>query len=64
VVVVGDKEMESGKLSVTFRETGEKKEMAVKTLIDLICERTHGKPFEDITMPKLLSKRPIIYNLS
>lgn len=61
VAVVGDKEMESGKLSVTIRETGEKKEMRAEELAAEIRKKTEGKPFEQLSLPKELSLRPIFY---
>ncbi|MDD2655062.1 MAG: threonine--tRNA ligase [Candidatus ainarchaeum sp.] len=61
VAVVGDKEMEAGKLSVTIRETGAKKEMAAEELAAEIRKKTEGKPFEQLSLPKELSLRPIFY---
>ncbi|MEW6721674.1 MAG: threonine--tRNA ligase [Candidatus Micrarchaeota archaeon] len=60
VVVVGDKEMESGMLSVNVRATDEKKEMSVDELAHLVEGHNHGKPFERLSLPAELSKRPII----
>lgn len=61
VAIVGDKEVEGGKLSVTVRETGEKKEMKVEELVAEIKKKTKGKPFEQLSMPKELSLRPIFH---
>ncbi len=59
-VVVGDKEMESGLLSVNIREPESKKEMSVDALIAIVEKENSGKPFERLTLPPELSKRPVI----
>ncbi len=61
VAVVGDKEMESGKVAVTVRETGEKKLISAEELAAEIRKRTEGKPFEELCLPKELSLRPIFH---
>ncbi len=57
IAVIGDKEIESGKLTVSIRETGEKKEMSIEELVNEI----EGKQmyFERLNMPWLLSKRVV-----
>lgn len=60
IAVIGDKEIESGKLSVTIRETGEKKEMPVNEVAALLEKENSGKPFEMLSLAQSLSKRPII----
>lgn len=60
IVVVGDKEMETGLLSVNLRSTDEKKEMSVDELGHIVESENHGKPFERLSLPPELSKRPII----
>ncbi|MFH1685116.1 MAG: threonine--tRNA ligase [Candidatus Micrarchaeota archaeon] len=60
IAVVGDKELESGKLSVTIRSTGEKKDLSLEELTSMIESENKDKPFEKLTLPKALSKRPII----
>ncbi len=60
VAVIGDKEMESGKLSVTVRETKEKKEMKFEDVLSEIEKKTEGKPFEPISFGKTVSERPVI----
>ncbi|MFN7991332.1 MAG: threonine--tRNA ligase [Candidatus Micrarchaeia archaeon] len=60
VVVIGDKEMDSGLLSVAVRSTDEKKQMSVDELAHIIEAENHGKPFERLSLPIELSKRPII----
>ncbi|MFA5412093.1 MAG: threonine--tRNA ligase [Candidatus Micrarchaeia archaeon] len=61
VAVVGDKEMETGKLAITVRETGQKKEMKAEELAAEIRKITEGKPFEQLSLPKELSLRPIFH---
>ncbi|VVB65477.1 Threonine--tRNA ligase [Candidatus Gugararchaeum adminiculabundum] len=58
--VVGDREAESGKLAVTIRSTGEKKQFSVEELSKLVEKENAGKPFEPLSLPQKLSKRPII----
>ncbi len=60
IVVVGDKEMESGLLSVNIRSTDEKKEMSVDELAKIVEAENRGKPFERLSLPAEMSKRPII----
>lgn len=60
IAVVGDREMKSRKMSVKTRETGKDIEMGVSELTALIEKETKGRPFEKLTLPALLSKRPII----
>ncbi len=59
IAVVGDKEMEGGKLAVTIRESGEKKEMGIEEIAKKIEKINRGLPFEKLALPKLLSKRPV-----
>jgi threonyl-tRNA synthetase len=60
VVVVGDKEMESGLLSVNIREADEKKNMSVDELVAIVEKANHGRPFEKLSLPAEMSKRPIL----
>lgn len=59
IVVIGDKEMESGMLAVNVRRTDAKQEMSVDELIGIVEKENSGKPFERLTLPAELSKRPI-----
>ena len=61
VAVIGNKEMESGKLMVNIREDGSKKEFSVKKLEDEIKQKCQGKPFRLLPVHKLLSQRPIFF---
>lgn len=58
VVVIGQKEINSGILPVRDRKAGEIRKMQLQELIDEIKEKTRSKPFKPSTLPKLLSKRP------
>ena len=58
IAVIGDNEVESGKITVNIRETGEKKEMNGIELRAIIEEKTNDMPFEKLSLPKLISKRP------
>ncbi len=62
IVVLGDKEIESGKLAVNVRtrEGEEKKSMDVEELAMLVEQANKDTPFEVLSLPKELSKRPII----
>ncbi len=57
IVVYGEKERETGKLSVRLR-SGEKKTMTVEELADRIKELQGDYPFRPLPLPMLLSKRP------
>lgn len=59
-IVLGDKEMESGMLSVNVRATDDKQDMSFEELSALIEKENTGKPFEKLSLPRELSKRPII----
>ncbi len=60
IVVIGEKEEKSGKLAVNIRKTDEKKEMKPEELVKLIEKENEGHPFEKLSLPRKLSKRPII----
>lgn len=55
--VVGDNEVESSKLTVTVRETGEKVDMTVDELIATVKEDTKGMPFRKLPLPRDISRR-------
>jgi threonyl-tRNA synthetase len=59
VLVIGEKELGSEVLPVRDRKAGRKiRNLKLQKLIDEIKEKTAGKPFKPLTLPKLLSKRP------
>ncbi|RLG31290.1 threonine--tRNA ligase [Methanosarcinales archaeon] len=61
VVVIGDKELESGVLSVTIRAESGKVEETAQELRDRVLAETAGMPYRQINLPVLLSKRPIFF---
>jgi len=61
IVVVGKRELESGKLSVRIRATKEVRNMTLEELISEIAEFGKDKPFKPLPLPKYLSKRPQFY---
>ncbi len=61
IVVVGKREIESGKISVRVRATKEMRNMKLEELISEIVESNKGKPFKPLPLPKHLSKRPQFY---
>jgi len=58
VLVIGQKELSSGILPVRDRKARKIRKMQLQELIDEIKEKTRGKPFKPLTLPKSLSKRP------
>lgn len=58
IAVVGIKEVESGKLNVRMRTSREKVDMTVEELRESIQSETRGRPFQPLSLPKLISKRP------
>lgn len=59
VVVVGDKEVKTKKLSVRARGLKRLKRLTVRELASEVRRRTKGMPFKPLTLPRLLSSRPI-----
>lgn len=59
IIVVGEKEIESGTLSVRVRELkGKQEALTAERLIEKVSEKIAGKPFKPLPLPMLLSKRP------
>jgi threonyl-tRNA synthetase len=59
IIVVGEKEVESGMLSVRERELkGQQQNMTAEQLIAKVNEKIAGKPFKPLPLPMYLSKRP------
>jgi threonyl-tRNA synthetase len=58
IVVVGEKEKDSGKLAVRFRKTGKVETMSPEDLTKKIREETKDYPFKKLSLNRLLSKRP------
>lgn len=59
ILVIGPKELKSKKLSVRIREIGKIKQMKLEELINKIKKEVEDKPFKKLSLPKLLSQRPI-----
>lgn len=58
-IVVGEKEVESGTLSVRDREQrGKQESMTVEQLIAKVGQKIAGKPYKPLSLPMYLSKRP------
>jgi threonyl-tRNA synthetase len=59
VIVVGEKEIESGTLSVRIREfKGKQEALTIEQLICAVSEKIAGKPYKPLPLPVHLSKRP------
>jgi threonyl-tRNA synthetase len=59
IIVVGEKEIESGLLSVRDRELkGKQKNMTVEQLVTKVTAKIAGKPYKPLPLPVQLSKRP------
>jgi len=58
VLVIGQREIDAGVLPVRDRKQRKIREMKLQQLIKEISEETEGKPFQPLTLPRLLSKRP------
>ncbi len=59
VVVVGQREIDSGILPIRERKSRKIKEMELQELTKEIRKETEGKPFLPLALPRLLSKRPL-----
>ncbi len=59
IIVVGEKEIESGTLSVRDREQkGKQENMTTDQLIAKVSGKITGKPYKPLPLPMYLSKRP------
>jgi len=63
IVVVGEEEVKSGRISVRDRVKREVRRMGVEELIKEVKKEVGGKPFRRLPLPKLLSKRPTFHPL-
>ncbi len=61
IIVVGQKEVESGVLAVRDRKAREIRKMKLEELVSEIEETVKGKPFKPLPLPKHLTKRPQFY---
>lgn len=58
IIVVGEKEVTSNIIPVRDREKRKIRKMKLQEFINEVVEKTKGKPFQPLTLPKYLSKRP------
>jgi len=59
IIVLGQKEIDSGELAVRVREANGKVEnMKLNDLVTKIQSSIEGKPFKPLPLPRSLSKRP------
>ena len=58
IVVIGQKEIDSGTLPVRDRETGKIRKMLSQELVDDVKKKLEGKPFRALTLPRLMTQRP------
>jgi len=58
VLVIGQKEMDSGILSVRDRKARKIRKLQLQEFIDEIEEKTKNMPFKPLTLPRRLSERP------
>jgi len=61
IIVVGQKEVESGVLPVRERKSGEIRKMKLEELISEVEKIVRGKRFKPLPLPRYLSKRPQFY---
>jgi threonyl-tRNA synthetase len=58
IIVIGEREKESGKLAVRSRETGKVKNISSEELTKEIKEKLKGYPYNPLPLPRNLTKRP------
>ncbi|MCZ6635812.1 MAG: His/Gly/Thr/Pro-type tRNA ligase C-terminal domain-containing protein [bacterium] len=61
LLVVGEREQQSGNLQVRSRAVGNQVEMTVRELIEAVREKGKGMPFRPLPLPVRLSQRPIFF---
>ncbi|MEM4296926.1 MAG: threonine--tRNA ligase [Nitrososphaerota archaeon] len=59
IVVVGGREVRTGRLNVRVRKTGGRSRMTLRGLSGKIASETRGYPFRPLKIPVELSKRPV-----
>lgn len=57
-VIIGDREVKTGTLSVRERATGDQRTYKLEEFLELLEKMSMGYPKIELTMPSLLSKRP------
>lgn len=58
IVVYGEREKQTGRLSVRIRETGSIESLTTEELVERVKREVEGKPFKPLPLPKYLSRRP------
>ena len=61
VIVVGQKELESGVLPIRDRSSGGLRKLRLADFVAEVEKAVEGKPFRPLPLPKYLSKRPQFY---
>ncbi|MBT4498137.1 MAG: threonine--tRNA ligase [Gemmatimonadetes bacterium] len=61
LLVVGEKEKESGILSVRSREDRSQEETDLESFVQMVKEKTEGMPFRPLSLPRRVSQRPVFY---
>ncbi|MCW3980332.1 MAG: threonine--tRNA ligase [Candidatus Bathyarchaeota archaeon] len=61
IIVIGQKELDSGMLPVRDRLAGKIKKIPLQNLVKTILKETKSKPFKPLPLPMKLSKRPQFY---
>ncbi len=61
VIVIGQKEIDSGILPVRDRLAGKIRKMKLQELVNSVLKEIKNKPFKPLPLPKKLSKRPQFY---
>jgi threonyl-tRNA synthetase len=57
VIVIGDKELEGGPITINIRETNEKLEMKIVDLVEKIHNETKDMPYRKLPLPVRLANR-------
>ena len=57
IFVIGDNELESNKFTVTVRETGEKVDMDINTLIEEVTSKNNGMPYRRLPLNRNVNER-------
>lgn len=61
IIVIGQREIESGSLSVRERKSGKILKMKLDELVRQVGKETKNKPFKPLPLPRQLSRRPQFY---
>ena len=61
LLVVGEQEKASGKLSVRSRADRSQREMELDEFVDIVRKQTAGFPFRPLSLPRQVSRRPVFH---